>query len=50
MKPHVTLPTLDDLNRAVAFYRDGLELPTRGFVGQERENGAVALNPGRDAL
>ncbi len=51
MKPYVTLITLgvDDLDRAVAFYRDGLGFPTEGVVGQELENGAVAffdLQPG----
>lgn len=45
MKPHITLLTLgvDDLERAVAFYRDGLGLPTRGIVGAEFEHGAVAF-------
>jgi len=45
MKPRVTLITLgvDDLERAVAFYRDGLDLETRGIVGQEFEHGAVAF-------
>lgn len=35
MKPHITLVTLgvDDLERAVAFYRDGLGLSTEGIVG-----------------
>jgi len=51
MNPHVTLVTLavDDLERAVAFYRDGLGLPTKGIVGSDIENGAVAffsLQPG----
>lgn len=51
MKPHVTLITLavDDLERAVAFYRDGLGFPTKGIIGTEIENGAVAffnLQPG----
>jgi len=51
VKPLVTLITLgvDDLERAVAFYRDGLGLPTKGIVGQDIENGAVAffsLQPG----
>lgn len=51
MKPYVTLITLavDDLERAVAFYRDGLGLPTKGIIGTEIENGAVAffnLQPG----
>jgi catechol 2,3-dioxygenase-like lactoylglutathione lyase family enzyme len=45
MKPRVTLITLgvDDLERAVAFYRDGLGWPTKGIVGTEFENGAVAF-------
>ena len=45
MKPHITLLTLavDDLDRAVAFYRDGLGWPTQGIVGAEVENGAVAF-------
>ena len=51
MKPRITLLTLgvDDLDRAVAFYRDGLGLPTRGIVGTEFPHGAVAffqLQPG----
>lgn len=45
MKPRVTLITLgvDDLERAVAFYRDGLGLRTDGIVGKEFEHGAVAF-------
>ena len=45
MKPRISLLTLgvDDLERAVAFYRDGLGLPTRGIVGTEFEHGAVAF-------
>ena len=51
MKTHITLLTLgvDDLERAVAFYRDGLGLGTKGIVGTQFENGAVAffnLQPG----
>jgi catechol 2,3-dioxygenase-like lactoylglutathione lyase family enzyme len=44
MKPRITVITLgvDDLERAVRFYRDGLGLPTKGIVGQEFEYGAVA--------
>lgn len=40
---------VDDLERAVRFYRDGLGLPTPGIVGQAFEHGAVAffdLQPG----
>ena len=45
MKPRITLVTLgvDDLLRAVAFYRDGLGWPTDGIVGTEFEHGAVAF-------
>lgn len=45
MQPRITLITLavDDLERAVRFYRDGLGLPTQGIVGTEFENGAVAF-------
>lgn len=45
MKPRVTLLTLgvDDLERAVRFYRDGLGLRTAGIVGTEFEYGAVAF-------
>jgi catechol 2,3-dioxygenase-like lactoylglutathione lyase family enzyme len=45
MKPRITLVTLgvDDLERAVRFYRDGLGLQTPGIVGTEFEHGAVAF-------
>ncbi len=45
MKPSLTLITLgvDDLDRALRFYRDGLGLKTDGIVGTEFENGAVAF-------
>ena len=45
MKPRITVLTLgvDDLERAVAFYRDGLGFPTKGIVGREYEHGAVAF-------
>ena len=45
MKPRITLITLgvDDLDKAVAFYRDGLGWPTQGIVGREFEHGAVAF-------
>ena len=45
MKPHITLLTLGvaDLERAVAFYRDGLGFSSKGIVGKEFENGAVAF-------
>ena len=45
MKPRITLITLglDDLEKSVAFYRDGLGLATKGIVGSEFEHGAVAF-------
>lgn len=45
MKPRISLLTLgvDDLERALAFYRDGLGLSTPGIVGTEFEQGAVAF-------
>lgn len=45
MKPRITLITLgvDDLARAVRFYRDGLGLKTDGIVGTQFEYGAVAF-------
>lgn len=45
MKPRITVLTLgvDDLERSVAFYRDGLGFPTKGIVGREFEHGAVAF-------
>lgn len=45
MKPRITMITLgvDDLERAVRFYRDGLGLRTEGIIGTEFEHGAVAF-------
>jgi catechol 2,3-dioxygenase-like lactoylglutathione lyase family enzyme len=45
MKPRITVMTLgvDDLDRALAFYRDGLGLPSKGIVGREFDYGAVAF-------
>jgi len=45
MKPYITVLTLgvDDLERSLSFYRDGLGLPTDGIVGQEFEDGAAAF-------
>jgi len=45
MKPRITLITLgvDDLERSLRFYRDGLGLPTQGIVGTQFEHGAVAF-------
>ncbi len=51
MKPRISVITLgvDTLERALAFYRDGLGWPTKGIVGREFEHGAVVffdLQPG----
>jgi len=45
MRPSVKVITLgvEDLDRSLAFYRDGLGLPTDGIVGQEFEDGAVVF-------
>ena len=45
MKPSISVITLgvSDLARSLAFYRDGLGLPTAGIIGREFEHGAVAL-------
>ncbi|HEX2652462.1 MAG TPA: VOC family protein [Xanthobacteraceae bacterium] len=45
MKPRITVITLgvDDLERAVRFYRDGLGLQTQGIIGTEFPHGAVAF-------
>lgn len=51
MEPRLTILTLgvDDLDRAVAFYRDGLGFPTKGILGEPGDSGRVAffdLQPG----
>jgi uncharacterized protein len=45
MKPRISVLTIgvDDLERALRFYRDGLGLPTEGIIGKEFEHGAVAF-------
>lgn len=45
MEPRITVITIgvDDLERAVRFYRDGLGLRTEGIIGNEFEHGAVAF-------
>lgn len=45
MKPRITVITIgvDDLERSLRFYRDGLGLPTDGIFGEEFEHGAVAF-------
>lgn len=51
MKPRLSVLTIcvDDLERALRFYRDGLGLQTPGIIGEEFEFGAVVffdLQPG----
>jgi uncharacterized protein len=45
MKPRISVITLgvDNLERSLKFYRDGLGLPTKGIEGEEFEHGAVAF-------
>jgi catechol 2,3-dioxygenase-like lactoylglutathione lyase family enzyme len=45
VKPRISLITLgvDDLQRALRFYRDGLGWSTEGIVGDQWEHGAVAF-------
>lgn len=52
MKPRVTVVTLGvtDLERSLAFYRDGLDWETEGIVGTEFEGGAVAFFPLENGL
>jgi catechol 2,3-dioxygenase-like lactoylglutathione lyase family enzyme len=52
MKPRIKVITLavDDLGRSLAFYRDGLGLPTAGIIGTEFEDGAVVFFNMNDAL
>jgi uncharacterized protein len=52
MRPRIKVITLgvDDLERSLSFYRDGLGLPTKGIVGTEFEDGAVVLIDTNDDL
>lgn len=45
MKPHISVITLgvDDLERSLRFYRDGLGFQTDGIVGLEFEHGSVVF-------
>jgi catechol 2,3-dioxygenase-like lactoylglutathione lyase family enzyme len=45
MKPRIKFLTLgvDDLEKSLAFYRDGLGLKTEGITGQEFEEGAIVF-------
>jgi catechol 2,3-dioxygenase-like lactoylglutathione lyase family enzyme len=45
MEPRFTVLTLgvDNLEKSLAFYRDGLGLPTEGIIGQQFEHGPVVF-------
>ena len=45
MRPRIKVITLGvgDLERSLAFYRDGMGLPTQGIIGTEFQDGAVAF-------
>ena len=45
MKPRITVITVgvDDLEKSLRFYQDGLGLETEGIIGTEFEHGAVAF-------
>lgn len=45
MKPRITVITIgvDDLEKSLRFYRDGLGLSTEGIIGKEFEYGAVVF-------
>ncbi|HEV2125017.1 MAG TPA: VOC family protein [Chloroflexota bacterium] len=52
MKPRIKVITLavSDLEESLAFYRDGMGLPTQGIVGTEFEDGAVVFFDMNDDL
>lgn len=52
MKPRITVLTLgvDDLEKSLNFYRNGLGLTTPGIIGREFEHGAVAFFDLQDRL
>ena len=52
MFPRVSVLTIgvDDLDRALRFYRDGLGLSTDGVIGRDLEFGAVAFFPLQSGL
>ena len=45
MKPRITVITMgvDDLEKSLQFYRDGLGFQTQGIIGEEFEYGAVVF-------
>jgi catechol 2,3-dioxygenase-like lactoylglutathione lyase family enzyme len=52
VKPRIKVITLGvrDLEKSLAFYRDGLGLPTQGIIGTEFEDGAVVFFDMKDDL
>lgn len=52
MKSRISVITVgvDDLERSLAFYRDGMGLATKGIVGEEFEDGAVVFFEMNDKL
>jgi catechol 2,3-dioxygenase-like lactoylglutathione lyase family enzyme len=52
MKPRIKIITLgvSDLEKSLAFYRDGMGLSTKGIVGTEFEHGAVVFFDMNDDL
>lgn len=52
MKSRISVVTVgvDDLERSLAFYRDGMGLATKGIVGEEFEDGAVVFFEMNDKL
>ena len=53
MRPRIKVITLTvrDLEESLAFYRDGMGLPTKGVIGTEFEDGAVVfLNMNDDLI
>ncbi|HXB96205.1 MAG TPA: VOC family protein [Puia sp.] len=45
MEPRFTVLTLgvDNLERSLSFYRDGLGFPTKGIIGQQFKHGAIVF-------
>jgi catechol 2,3-dioxygenase-like lactoylglutathione lyase family enzyme len=52
MNPRISVLTIgvDDLERSLRFYRDGLGFPSPGIIGTEFEHGAVAFFDLQDGL
>jgi catechol 2,3-dioxygenase-like lactoylglutathione lyase family enzyme len=52
MKPRIKVITLgvNDLERSLTFYRDGMALATKGIIGTEFEDGAVVFFDMNDGL